>query len=361
MISSAADYEFVTGITNGEVVIDGDILPVRDTYQDPEGIQQPRCLRGEDVAFLMEAANERNGVIAGNAEVTAFDRKVSGAQLATICTNLHRHLDGASSANTPCYFKSAYVFAEKWADPDLEEYAYFPYGDDMYYVHKESLSPYSLYPDGVLRDRSANPGDFLSQGVLRLDHLRNLFEDVSRQRRVYCGNPGLVQYRDINITTIFQRDVHKYTAGAIPSFFPKYGPFDGVAMLFANICSSALDGIYETNTLTSFALDLQVPVFSAGHLSSVTVLATVVGVMGWQDGFVEEKQLTMPLTATLSNGKWVLAQDEMSRAVDKVLAAMSRPTQGSNVWQSADYCLDAIYMYLVAATPIVVLDDHTSF
>ncbi len=110
MISSAAEYEFVTGIQHGEIVIDGDILPVRESYEEPEGIQQPRCLRGEDVAFLAEAASERNSVISGEAETTAFDRRVSAAQLRTICTNLHRHLKSPGNSSDPCYFNKEYIF-----------------------------------------------------------------------------------------------------------------------------------------------------------------------------------------------------------------------------------------------------------
>ena len=67
MINRAADYQFVTGITNGEVLIDGGIMPARDvaaqSQSDVPLLMQPRCLRGEDMAFLAECAGERNTVM----------------------------------------------------------------------------------------------------------------------------------------------------------------------------------------------------------------------------------------------------------------------------------------------------------
>lgn len=56
MLSSAADYKFVTGITNDEVLINGEIMPVRDVEQG-SGISAPKCLRGEDICYLYEAVS----------------------------------------------------------------------------------------------------------------------------------------------------------------------------------------------------------------------------------------------------------------------------------------------------------------
>ena len=372
MISSAAEYEFVTGIQDGEIVIDGDILPVRDTYQDPEGIQQPRCLRGEDVAFLMEAANERNGVIAGQAEVTAFGRKVSGGQLATICTNLHRHVR-SGSASQPCYFKKEFQFEEKSIAvlDSLPEWEY--------YADREDIAPARLYGGGVMLDKSASPGDFGSKGALVLSNVRKLFTDVARQRRMYCGDQHLTEGRRGpdgewydqefgtlgGITSTFDRTVHIYGPGS-ESFEPAYGPFDDSNILFFNEQWAYLSGIYETHTLDSFEMDLQIPEFSANRLSQVTALAVCYARSWWEVGSgsyeLEKKMAVIPFAATQTNGKWTLTKRDADSIVDKMAARMSRPIRGSSVWTPGSYnWLEYAMVGLLGVTPIVTLGDHTSF
>lgn len=68
MISSAADYAYVTGISNGEVLINGHIMPWRDVngeLSDALPTDKPECLRGEDICFLYEK-KERMRSVASN-------------------------------------------------------------------------------------------------------------------------------------------------------------------------------------------------------------------------------------------------------------------------------------------------------
>lgn len=90
-ITSAADYGFVTGITNGEVVIDGHIMPWRDVYHPSQttGLTSPLCLRGEDICFLTEAY-KRIQIANGDATPStwAYDKTVSLSNLNSIRTNI---------------------------------------------------------------------------------------------------------------------------------------------------------------------------------------------------------------------------------------------------------------------------------
>ena len=357
MITNAAQYEFVTGITNGEIVIDGDILPVRETYGEPEGIKRPRCLRGEDVAFLMEAANERNGVIAGQAEVTAFSRKVSGSQLATICTNLHRHVR-SGNASQPCYFKKEFQFEEKSIAVSDSRPGW------RFYADREDIAPARLYGGGVMLDKSASPGDFGSEGALVLSNVRKLFTDVARQRRMYCGDQHLSEQEWWSlggITSTFDRTVHHYDHSG--SDTPVFPPYDNTGVLFYN-AHYAGQGDYETHTLSSFEMDLQIPEFSANRLSQVTALAVCFAYSWWHvndSDILDKKLAVIPFTATQTSGKWTLTKSDADSIVDKMAARTSRPIRGRSVWNSVRNYLEYAYVGLLGATPIVTLGDHTDF
>ena len=91
MINSASQYDFVTNLSG--IVIDGGIMPARDAAHNPTGIMQPKCLRGEDIAFLAECAGERNTVMAGQLEGTkAFSREISLQQLADVQDSLTQYI-----------------------------------------------------------------------------------------------------------------------------------------------------------------------------------------------------------------------------------------------------------------------------
>ena len=122
MISNAADYDYVTGITNGEVVIDGGIMPARDVASNPQGIMQPECLRGEDVAFLAECAGERNTVMeAQSQQPHAYSRSITASQLGGISTNLARYIRSPQTGTDGLYIKPDYAFSVGHITPTLAE------------------------------------------------------------------------------------------------------------------------------------------------------------------------------------------------------------------------------------------------
>ena len=91
MINGTSQYDFVTNLSG--IVIDGGIMPARDAAHNPTGIMQPKCLRGEDIAFLAECAGERNTVMAGQLQgATVFNNQVSLQQLANVQDSLTQYI-----------------------------------------------------------------------------------------------------------------------------------------------------------------------------------------------------------------------------------------------------------------------------
>ena len=89
MITDVNEYLFVTGENidadhpHGDldrVVIDGDVMPLR-TGTNSTGMSRKNILRGEDPAFLLEAACERRAVTGTSELPTTFTRKVDGSNL----------------------------------------------------------------------------------------------------------------------------------------------------------------------------------------------------------------------------------------------------------------------------------------
>ena len=125
MIDNAADYEFVTGITNGEVLIDGGIMPARDVALEKAEEEQrvlpplmhPRCLRGEDMAFLAECAGERNTVMEqSQATAHTYTKNISASQIGGIRSALARYIRPPADAFSNLYIMPDYVFADKRID-----------------------------------------------------------------------------------------------------------------------------------------------------------------------------------------------------------------------------------------------------
>ena len=80
MIDSPSDYEFVTGITNGQVIINGHILPWRDVNYDPAEsppTDKPECLRGEDVCFLYEAQERLESLFYTSTNTWTYENKLN--------------------------------------------------------------------------------------------------------------------------------------------------------------------------------------------------------------------------------------------------------------------------------------------
>lgn len=96
MLSNASDYDFVQGITNEEVLINGQIMPWRDVnyLSSMPPTAAPKCLRGEDVCWLWESVNARSKIkaaLAPYSELTSvmqYSPKISKQTLANINNNL---------------------------------------------------------------------------------------------------------------------------------------------------------------------------------------------------------------------------------------------------------------------------------
>lgn len=158
MINSAEQYEYVTGADVDEahphgdldrIVIDGEVMPLRtgDTGKadkDGNAIPRQKILRGEDVAFLMEAVGQRNydcwwteymtwssesgervytTVANGFFVKNAFSRKVSAAHVKVVrdwmdylCDAAVQSLDLEEKAS-----ESDKTFKEAYGSPGLPE------------------------------------------------------------------------------------------------------------------------------------------------------------------------------------------------------------------------------------------------
>ena len=121
MITNAADYQFVQGITNGEVLIDGGIMPARDvaveTSSNVPPLMQPRCLRGEDMAFLAECAGERDSVMEQQqAQPHTYTKSISASQIGGIQSALTRYIRPPADAYANLYIMPDYAFADRRID-----------------------------------------------------------------------------------------------------------------------------------------------------------------------------------------------------------------------------------------------------
>lgn len=182
MITSLDDYLFVTGANvdadhpHGDldrIIIDGDIMPLR-TGTTATGVDRKKLLRGEDLAFLMEAVNERMEIILGSSSghgTGIFYRKVMSALPRNCCAAMR---DVISS----------------WlrAEPDEQ---------------------FSLSADPVLDYRTASelessPDDFASDESLPQASISKMFRDLKLMtvtRKIATWNPPQT-YTDYDLTSL---------------------------------------------------------------------------------------------------------------------------------------------------------------
>lgn len=183
MISSAAEYKWVTGITNGEVVIDGGILPARDAAYNPQGIMSPRCLRGEDVCFCAEAVHERNFVAeSGTAQQpTQYDHTVNVRQWQEIIGGLQRHISNYDAQNG-CYVQPDAVLSAKHSTTLADA------------THDNLIAFY--YPEVIITSAMCDASDFDPGQALSGDSVRKVFFDLTQTRRVNFGNLPITDTAD---------------------------------------------------------------------------------------------------------------------------------------------------------------------
>lgn len=211
MITNAADYEFVTGITNGEVLIDGGIMPARDVAVETSSVvpplMLPRCLRGEDMAFLAECAGERNTVMEqSQAQAHAYTKSITAAQIDSIQAALTRYVRPPSVGNDNLYIVPDYEFGQHRIDANTQVEA------DGYLTAYNWFT--EVYPDAVYKTpASENPNPLVANDV------RAMFYDAQMTSRpVPTGNywgAAAWPYKptadyNVSIVSDTQRDFHEH-------------------------------------------------------------------------------------------------------------------------------------------------------
>lgn len=162
MITSREQYRFVE-IPEG-IRVDGGIMPARDVAGDGSW----RHLRGEDVAFLMEAVRERRAAVGADVEHAALDRRLDYRRMRKIVGDVHglATLEGLDDRGRFC----RPLPAELVSGPDILPPVDLSEGD---LAGMLGLTIPSL---------SSREDDFEYMGVLSADALRRIFFDLAGMR-----------------------------------------------------------------------------------------------------------------------------------------------------------------------------------
>lgn len=260
MIDNAADYKFVTGITNGEVLINGHIMPWRDAYYSPDtspATDNPKCLRGEDICFLYEGGS-RKSLLYVNPR--SYNPKISKAQLVTVASQVALSfndavMDGIQHQKTATFPK---VYGTWVAGRNLV---------NLVYGQHAALSDYTGIQD---------------LSLLKADTIRTLFDNFkkiksavvdtrivsgptpSETSRAYNGSPRTIPSYTPGIYTIIEEQCYVSTSGAAVA--RRYDNAEGVMILeldpfsshqlnledFGGECVSAIVGVYVHEALGTY-------------------------------------------------------------------------------------------------------------
>lgn len=154
MVSSASDYVFVTDLDN--IKINGEIMPLRNG-------DHKRDLRGEDIAFLSEAANELStvlGVLSGVSTCSMEDTRLFASRprnIAVMFKNMGTGLAG--------YF----------ADGSPGNMSRFDGSEQIQFSFEDYFSPHH-----VAFTPKADPEKFYSGAPVELEPIEDLFEDSQK-------------------------------------------------------------------------------------------------------------------------------------------------------------------------------------
>lgn len=165
MIDNAGSYEFVQGITNGQVLINGHIMPWRDVNytQTSPSTDKPECLRGEDICFLYEGATRWG--LSQSLSKLQYSSKISRQQLYNVWSQIRNHgfyvtLSYLRPQKTSTFQKLTYATNTINFQTVLDAYSMSTTASDL-----ESASP------------AAN-------SQLSGDYVRSLFKDFSKVKSV---------------------------------------------------------------------------------------------------------------------------------------------------------------------------------
>lgn len=159
MVSSATDYKFVTGLD--AIKVNGEIMPRRTG-------EHRRDLRGEDIAFLAEAANELATVmeLASIRQISMEDTRLLWSRPYTIAALLKSELSARS------------IFVEPSTVPDKMVFS----GSDGSMLNIVG----SGFFNGISRSYTAksDPEKFYSGALVEQQPIEDMFEDSQKIRSV---------------------------------------------------------------------------------------------------------------------------------------------------------------------------------
>lgn len=162
MVSSASDYKFVTGLD--AIKVNGEIMPRRTG-------EHRRDLRGEDIAFLAEAANELGAVLEvanGRTSTSMADTRLLADRPRTIAAAFRNMGNGAAG-----YFASGHPANLSRFDGNTQLPFLFT---DYFAPHHVQFHP------------KADPEKFYAGAKVELEPIEDLFEDSQKIRStVFIG------------------------------------------------------------------------------------------------------------------------------------------------------------------------------
>lgn len=372
MIDNPADYEFVTGITNGEVVIDGGIMPARDVALDTWSVlpplMHPKVLRGEDMAFLAECAGERNTVMEQQqAPQHSYSKKISAVQIDSIHAALTRYIRPPTDAYTNVYIKPDYVFQP--ARVDISQYT-TPDFNLMSHNFFSLVYPDSCYVSPV----SENPSPFVG------DDIRAMFWDAQMTSRpVPTANTWdlelpLVPPPESNVTiqSKILRELHEAnwsdpTPGGDESIYEDTG----------SIYMCAVGGYGYPNryykysyTANSFTMNVTVPPtiqsWVSDEVTAIVFVAQFVNYVSWNgNSYVQSAGpydlFAFPFTKTVSAlGKVTIDTTDIQHVLNTISASLTERGIEEFGWQGNRFVYNR-YNYILGCPLVCKLTDHTDF
>lgn len=267
MITSREQYRFVE-IPEG-IRVDGGIMPARDVAGDGSW----RHLRGEDVAFLMEAVRERRAAVGADVVHAALDRRLEYRRLKKVVEDVHglATLEGLENRGRFC------------RPPPVELVS----GPDI-------LPPVDLAKVDVaemfgltIPSLSSREDDFKYLGVLSADALRRIFFDLDGMRFFArsCSasfNPAFVDDPDrwrswgaYCILDDFEHEIHGPTENAMDTELP-FESADLFEYILWDFGPSDPDLLHSFSRLTkpvAGRCQIAGPFAASGYVSNAVVFA----------------------------------------------------------------------------------------
>lgn len=370
MIDNAADYEFVTGITNGEVLINGGIMPARDvavqTQSEVPLLMQPRCLRGEDMAFLAECAGERNTVMEqAQAQAHSYTKNISASQIGGIQSALARYIRPPADAFDNLYLLPDYAFADRRIDAG--QYVRPNWGL-MSHNFFTLVYPDCGYTSSAL---SHSPDPFKS------DDVRAMFWDAQMSRRpVPTANTWDLTWplrppagSNVSVTSTTQRYLQEANwSGAKPDG-SRGEDFDNSATIYGygGVGYSYPSGYYVYyRKPTSFSMTVSIPQAIRDWVDDdVTAVVFVLQICQMTDGngtqTFHDDLFGFPFAKSANqNGEVTITLADVQHILDTTSASLTERGYNEFGWHG-NTIMSNRYNYILGCPLVCKLTDHTDF